>query len=344
MVNNELVESQSVVKSSGIGLLPAERKASPFINCVLPAYNEAENLLKLIPLLVDQLILLSPHYEIIVVDDGSCDQTAEVSVKLATQYPVRLLQLSRNFGKESALTAGIEHAHGDLLILLDADFQHPIEMIPVFFEHWRHGFDMVYGIHQDRSDEKLWKRRCRNWFYALFFWSAAVVPLEPNSSDFRLLDRRVVDALLSLPERTRFMKGLFGWVGFKTIGLVYTVEDRRTGQSKFNFWRLTELAITGVTSFTSLPLRLCSAFGALISLLSILYGLYITVRTVLFGVDLPGWATLVVGMSFLSGTQLLSIGILGEYVGRIFLEVKQRPSYIVGRYHEYAVNGKRSEG
>jgi glycosyltransferase involved in cell wall biosynthesis len=332
------IHSLVAEKVSGNRLIPVERKAFPFINCVLPAYNEEESLGALIPLLCAQLMELSPYYEIIVVDDGSGDNTAQVAVNLSAQYPVRLVQLARNFGKESALTAGIDHANGDLIILMDADFQHPIEVLPRFFRRWRQGFDMVYGIRADRDQEYAWKRRCSQWFYAFLTRSASSVTIEPDAGDFRLLDRRVIDALRDLPERNRFMKGLYAWVGFKTIGITYQVENRRSGQSGFNFRRLMELAITGVTSFTSLPLRFCSGFGALVSLISILYGFYIALKTVVFGIDLPGWATLVVAISFLSGAQLLSIGILGEYIARVFMEVKQRPTYVVGRCHDYSVS------
>ena len=313
-----------------------QRMPDPLINCVLPTYNEEENLAALIPLLCAQLAALSPNYEILVVDDGSRDRTAEVAIELSAEYPVRLLQFARNFGKESALTAGLDHTRGDLVILMDADFQHPLDVLPKFFAYWLQGFDMVYGVREDREAESFWKRRFSTWFYAFMARSADKVRLEPNAGDFRLLDRKVVNALRALPERTRYMKGLYAWVGFKTIGIPFQVENRRAGKSEFNFWRLSELALTGITSFTSLPLQLCSGFGAIIATLSIVYGLYIVLRTLILGVDLPGWATLVAGVSFLSGIQLFSIGILGEYTSRIFIEVKQRPPYVVDRLHDYA--------
>lgn len=332
---SQLGETAADGKVAGSNLLPVQRLSEPLIGCVLPAFNEEENLAKLIPLLCAQLAQLSPHFEILVVDDGSQDRTAEVAVRLSDDYPVRLLQLARNFGKENALTAGIDHVRGDLVILMDADFQHPLEVLPRFFAYWQQGYDMVYGIREDRQGESALKRRCSAWFYAFMARGATAVPIEPNAGDFRLLDRKVVEVLRLLPERTRFMKGLYSWVGFKTIGIGFRVEERQAGKSGFNFWRLSELAITGITSFSSLPLRMCAGFGAMVSLLSILYGLYEVIRTIFFGVDVPGWATLVVGISFLSGVQLLSIGVLGEYVARIFIEVKQRPPYVVGRLHDY---------
>ncbi len=327
--------NKATEKIAGELLLYHARTQAPFISCVLPAYNESGNLGSLIPLLAKQLETLSPTYEIVIVDDGSRDATAAIAVQLAADHPVRLIQLARNFGKESALTAGIDHARGDILILMDADFQHPIETIPLFFSYWQQGYDMVYGIRTDRHDESAIKRNLTNWFYSFLTRASNTVPIEPNAGDFRLLDRSVVEALQKLPERTRFMKGLYSWVGFKSVGIPYHVESRKAGQSGFNFWRLLELAVTGITSFTSLPLRFCSGAGAAVSLLSILYGCYITLRTLIYGVDLPGWATLVAGMSFLSGIQLLAIGILGEYIAKIFIEVKQRPTYVVGRYYSY---------
>lgn len=331
--------SRDEEKITGQRMIPVMRPTAPVISCVLPAYNEEENLAKLIPLLCAQLAELSPSYEIMVIDDGSQDHTADVVVGLAANYPVRLLQLARNFGKESALTAGIDHARGDVLILMDADFQHPLEMLPQFFAYWQQGFDMIYGIRANRSDESAWKRNCARWFYGFLARSASSVPIEPNAGDFRLLDRCVVAALQRLPERTRFMKGLYSWVGFKTIGLNYQVASRQAGRSGFNFWRLADLAVTGVTSFTNLPLRFCSGVGALVSVMAIVYGLFITLRTLIYGVDLPGWATLTVGISLLSGVQLLSIGILGEYIARVFVEVKLRPPYVIGRIHDYAHTG-----
>lgn len=320
---------------AGTNLLPTLRKAAPFISCVLPAFNEGDNLMMLIPLLCAQLAELSPHYEILVVDDGSQDNTAEIAVGFSGKYPVNLLQLTRNFGKENALTAGIDHALGDLVILMDADFQHPIDVLPHFFSCWLQGFDMVYGIRDDRNNESAWKRHFSAWFYALMARTSDSAPLEPDAGDFRLLDRKVVDTLRALPERNRFMKGLYSWIGFKTIGISFRVDNRRAGRSAFKPWHLINLAITGITSFSSLPLRLSGCCGAIISILSILYGLYIAIKTMAFGVDLPGWATLVVGISFLSGIQLFSIGILGEYIARIFVEVKRRPPYVIGRLHEY---------
>jgi glycosyltransferase involved in cell wall biosynthesis len=302
----------------------------PLLSCVIPAFNEAANLRLLIPKLSATLATLSSRAEIIVVDDGSSDDTAITAIALAEQYPVKCLLLSRNFGKESALTAGIHAARGDAVILMDSDLQHPVAMIPVFFAKWREGYEMVYGVRANRDDEGFWKRKLPGWFYQLLR-RASRIPIQPDAGDFRLLDRKVVEALKSLPERSRFMKGLYAWVGYKNLGIPFQVEERREGRSTFNFRRLTRLALMGTVAFTELPLRLSGLLGLLISLISIVYGIYVTIRTLLFGVDLPGWATLVVAITFLSGIQLLAVGVLGEYVARIFNEVKGRPNYIVAR-------------
>jgi glycosyltransferase involved in cell wall biosynthesis len=302
----------------------------PFISCVVPAYNEAANIRILIPQLTAMLLTLSRRLEIIIVDDGSSDDTAATAALLSTEYPVKCIFLSRNFGKEAALTAGIHEAGGDVVILMDSDLQHPIATIPVFIEKWREGYEMVYGVRANRDDESFLKRYLTKGFYQLL-QRASRIPIEPDAGDFRLLDRKVVDSLKALPERSRFMKGLYAWVGYKSIGVPFQVEERQIGTSTFNFRRLTSLAVMGMVAFTELPLRIAAIIGLLISMISIIYGIYVAVRTLIFGVDLPGWATLVVAITFLNGMQLLAIGVLGEYIARIFNEVKGRPNYIIAR-------------
>lgn len=306
------------------------RPREPFISCVVPAYNEAANLRILVPQLNATLATLSPRAEIIIVDDGSTDDTALTALSLREQYPVKCLFLSRNFGKEAALTAGIHECCGDIVILMDSDLQHPVATLPQFFEKWRDGYEMVYGVRANRDDEGFLKRHLTHGFYK-FLRRASRIPIQPDAGDFRLLDRKVVDALKQLPERSRFMKGLYAWVGYRSIGIPFQVEERRIGKSTFNMRRLTRLALIGMVTFTELPLRGAAILGLLISLLSILYGVYEAIRTLIFGADLPGWATLVVAITLLNGIQLLAIGILGEYIARIFNEVKGRPNYIVAR-------------
>jgi glycosyltransferase involved in cell wall biosynthesis len=271
---------------------------------------------------------LSSHIEIICIDDGSSDNTFAVALELAVLFPIKAIQLSRNFGKEAAMTAGLEHATSDVIILMDADGQHSTDVLPRFLQEWRNGYDMVYGIRSGRESEPWWKRKFTQLFYSLMRKGTSV-PIIPDAGDFRLMDKRVVNALNQLPERTRFMKGLYAWVGFKSIGCNYDVQERQAGKSSFSFKKLIQLALTGIISFSDVPLRLWSALGAIVSLLSIMYGLFILIRTLCFGVDLPGFATITVAITFLGGIQLLSIGVLGEYIGRIFNEVKQRPVYII---------------
>lgn len=298
------------------------------ISCVIPVYNEQDGIAAFIQKLAETMSGISNHVELIVVDDGSRDQSVARIQALPKNYNVKLLGLSRNFGKETALTAGIEHASGDVVILLDADFQHPVEVLNSFLEKWAEGYDMVYGERLDRETESMPKRN----FARLFYWVMSKITninIPNNAGDFRLMDRKVVDAIKQFPERTRFMKGLYAWVGFKTIGVPYEVQERTTGKSSWGFTRLTELAITGITSFSDVPLRVWSWVGFTISFISLIYAIYIITVTLIFGADLPGFPTLVVAIMFLGGIQLLSVGILGEYIARVFTEVKQRPKYLL---------------
>lgn len=299
-----------------------------FVSCVVPIFNETANIQNFIECLQTTLQSLTDKYEIILVDDGSKDNSVYCIQQLAKIYPLKLLGLSRNFGKEIALTAGLEHAQGEVAILLDADFQHPIPLITAFLEHWANGYDMVYGLREDRATDTYLKRQSAHLFYWLM-QKIAKVDIPNNAGDFRLLDRKIIKALANFPERTRFMKGLYAWVGFKKIGISYSVQERKAGKSSWGLRHLTELAITGITSFSDVPLRVWGFIGFVVSGISFLYALYMITVTLLFGADLPGFPTLVVAIMFLGGIQLLSIGILGEYIARIFTEVKQRPKYLI---------------
>ena len=305
------------------------------LSCVVPAYNEEANLEAFVQALVQVVQQITPDFEIVVVNDGSRDGTHRVATRLALQYPLRYLALSRNFGKEAALSAGVDHARGNAVLLIDADFQHPLEMVPQMHQLWLQGYDMVYGVITDRDAESGTKRAGTSLFYQLLN-SGSNVKVPPNAGDFRWMDRKVVQALKALPERNRFMKGLYAWVGFKTAALPFVPKDRAAGQSSFNLRRLVGLAMLGLTSFTTLPLRVWSVIGAAIALLALAYGAWITIDTVLFGADLNGWPTLAAGIMLFSGVQLLSIGILGEYIGRIFEEVKRRPTYLVARDDDHS--------
>ena len=312
-------------------------QARPFISCVVPSFNEAANLMPLLIGLTSQLAALSDRWEVLVIDDGSRDATPAVIAPWLTRPGVRYVRLSRNFGKEAALTAGIERAAGEVVVLMDADLQHPFSLLPAMLEAWLKGAEMVCAARASRTDESLAKRLGTSLFYSLVNRDPSMhIPVD--AGDFRLMDRVVVDALKSLPERNRFMKGLYAWVGFKTVVIPYTPDPRLRGTSAFSLRKLAKLAFTGVTAFSNAPLRLWSGVGAVVAALALAYGTWIVVEYFLFGVQVPGWATLVAGTMFLSGVQLLSIGILGEYIGRIFDEVKQRPIYLVSAEGGHSFN------
>ncbi|MEO6410617.1 MAG: glycosyltransferase family 2 protein [Burkholderiaceae bacterium] len=306
----------------------AARRLQPCISCVLPAFNEAANLPALLERLIRVLAELTPRWEVLVVDDGSTDTTPAAMLGWVHRPGVRYLRLSRNFGKEAALTAGIDRAEGDVVILMDADGQHPPELIASMLHAWSEGIDMVCTARDSRADESFVKRLGTRLFYRLVNASSAV-PIPPDVGDFRLMDRCVVDALKSLPERNRFMKGLYAWVGFSTRVITYMPQPRAVGSSRFSLRGLTRLGLTGITAFSNTPLRVCSAAGALTALVALGLGVWIVFEHYFIGHPVPGWATLVASGAFFSGMQLLSIGILGEYVGRIFDEVKSRPVYLI---------------
>ena len=306
----------------------------PQVSCVVPDYNEAENIDATITSIAEEMIQLRRDFEIIVVDDGSSDATVVEARNAITRYPVRVICLSRNFGKENAITAGMRAARGKACIVIDADLQEPISYLQDFLEYWDAGVEMVYGVRAHREDESYFKRKGANAFYWLL-GKMTSVSIPADSRDFRLMDRQVVDAILSLPERNRFMKGLYSWVGFKSQAVPIVIDQRQNGKSKFNYKRLFDLALTGLTSFSDWPLRVWTGVGVVISMLSICYALIIAGRTLFFGSDVPGWATLTVAVCFLGGVQILSIGVLGEYMSRVFSEVKARPGHIVSEEYSY---------
>lgn len=300
------------------------------MSCVVPCRNEAANLALLLPMLSDTLTEASRSWEVILVDDGSTDNTALLLQGWAAIPGFRVLQLSRNFGKEAALTAGLEAAAGDVVIMMDADLQHSPTLIPAFIRHWQQGADVAYAVRQDRSGESGFKRLGTRWFYALVN-AADRFDVPAGAGDFRLMDRRVVDALLALPERNRFMKGLYAWVGFKAVAVPYVPDPRAHGSSHFSPWRLIRLSIDGLTAFTTWPLRAVSMMGFILALMAFLYGGYLTASYLLYGHAVSGWTTIVVSLMLFAGIQLLSLGIVGEYVGRIFEEVKARPLFVIQR-------------
>ena len=307
----------------------ARADATPSISCVLPAFNESASLPVLLQQLSETLQARFPRWEIVVVNDGSSDDTELALVPWIAKGNIRYVALSRNFGKEAALTAGLDRARGEVVLLMDADLQHPPALIDDMLAAWRGGADMVYTVRATRADESWLKKVGSRWFYRVVN-AGSRTPIPPDAGDFRLLDRKVVEALKSLPERNRFMKGLYAWVGFPSAVVVYEPNERFAGDSSFSLRSLIRLALTGVTAFTNFPLRLWSAVGAVIAVCSLAGGVWIVIEHYTNNADnVPGWATLAVSAMFFSGVQLLSIGILGEYVGRIFDEVKQRPVYLV---------------
>lgn len=306
---------------------------STLISCVVPAYNEAEHIQQFIFDLATHLRdKPNYNYEIVVVDDGSSDNTIDQAIQCLDEVNLRIITLSRNFGKEAALTAGINEAKGDVVILIDADYQHPIAVIDDFLKEWEAGYDMVYGVRTSRDGESWFKRKGAELFYRMMKQMVGI-DIPRNAGDFRLLDKRVVEAIRLLPERTRFMKGMYAWVGYKSTPVLFEVEERLSGVTGWGFNKLANLALTGITAFTDLPLRLVGIVGLLISVISFLYGMYIIADTLIFGRTTPGFATTIVVITFLGGIQLLSLGVLGEYIAGIFREVKQRPNYIIDKQY-----------
>jgi glycosyltransferase involved in cell wall biosynthesis len=308
------------------------------LSFVIPAYNEADNIPETVRRVHAEASRLVGVHEIIIVDDGSSDCTFAVAKNLAPDFPVVSIRLSRNFGKEQAIMAGLERSTGGMVVILDADLQEPLCHLKTMLDYHAEGFEMIYAKRSGRRDETWIKRKLTHIFYRLLnFGSETDIP--EDARDFRLMDRRVVDAICGLPERNRFMKGLYGWVGFRSVAIPIELESRANGKSKFGLTNLFKLGLTGLTSFTAWPLRVWTGIGFAIASCSITYALWISARTVIFGADLPGWSSLVVAVSLLGGVQLISIGVLGEYLSRVFTEVKGRPGYLVAE--EYAGSAVR---
>lgn len=299
------------------------------ISIVCPMYNEADCIDFFFKKLCSELNQLKDNYEIICVNDGSTDNTLEELLQAKNNIPsLRILNLSRNFGKEPALTAGIDTAKGDVIIPIDADLQDPPELISRMLEKFNEGYDVVVARRVDRSNDNWLKRTTARMFYSVIN-QISDVEIPRNVGDFRLISKRVADTLRELRESQRFMKGLFAWSGFRTYYIDYDRPRRTAGSTRFGMFKLINLAWEGITSFSTLPLKVWTYIGTIISSLSFLYGSWIIIRTLLFGVDIPGYASLLVIILFLGGIQLIGIGIIGEYIGRIYMETKKRPIYIV---------------
>lgn len=312
------------------------QRQTAVVDVVMPALNEERCIRESVEVLFEAAKRIPYRIELVVVDDGSTDQTAAIVRQLQRVYPVRLVSLTRNFGKEAALLAGLDHTSGAATILMDADLQHPVETLSEFLSHWEAGWDCVYAVREGRTDETRAKRVFTWLFYRLINRGAAH-QIPRNALDFRLLDRKVVEALCSLREHVRFTKGLYAWLGFRSIAVPVAVAPRHSNVSRFNLGKLMQLGWDGLTSFSDWPLRASGAIGLLVASASIAYGAFITLRTLLLGVDVPGWATITVVLSFLGGLQLMFLGILGQYVSNIFVESKQRPNYLVADLSESAL-------
>ena len=299
------------------------------LSVVSPVYNEEKNIDYFFKKLLPCLESLDLNYEVICIDDGSTDGTSQKIIEFHKSNPrIKLINLSRNFGKDNALTAGLNYASGRAVVPIDSDLQDPPELIELLLSKWREGYDVVYAVREKRHGETLMKRLTASLFYK-FINLFSETPIPPNTGDFRLLDRRVVNVLNQIPERTRFMKGLFAWVGFKQIGIPYDRQPRHLGKTKWNFWKLWNFALDGITLFSTSGLKVWSYVGVFISMLSFIYATFLIIRTLILGIDVPGYASLMVVILFLGGLQLVSLGILGEYLGRVYAEVKKRPLYIV---------------
>jgi len=312
------------------------QEVRPTISVVCPMHNEADSLETFFSRLLPSLDVTGETCEIVCVNDGSRDDTLERLLELQKK-DARLIvvDLSRNFGKEAALTCGIDHAHGQAVIPIDADLQDPPELIGELIRVWRQGFDVVLAQRVNRSADTYLKRKSAELFYGLHN-TISEPPIPANVGDFRLMDRCVVEALKTLPERRRFMKGLFAWVGFRHATIPYVREARAAGRSNFSGWRLWNFALEGITSFSTAPLRIWTYLGLLIALIAFVFAVFIVGRTLLMGRDLPGYASVITIILFLGGIQLIGLGVLGEYIGRIFSETKGRPLYIVRKHYDHA--------
>jgi len=299
------------------------------ISVVVPLYNEEENIDALFRRLLAVLEALNTSYEIVCVNDGSRDNTLKNLLEYHQRYPqIKVVNLSRNFGKDTAMSAGIDYSQGMAVIPIDADLQDPPELIAEMIEKWHEGYDVVYASRLVRIGESWFKRFSAEGFYQVIN-KLSRVSIPPNTGDFRLIDRRVVESIKKMPERQRFMKGIFAWVGYKQTSILFDREPRYQGQTKWNYWKLWNFAIDGITSFSFLPLKVWTYVGLIIALVSLVYASFLILRTIIFGIDVPGYASLMVAVLFLGGIQLLTLGIIGEYIGRVYEEVKGRPLYLV---------------
>lgn len=329
--------------SAPASIVARPRPVRPLISIVAPCYNEEGS----VGLFVDAVMEIvrggDYDFEIVFVDDGSADGTRSALTGLADRHTqIRIVALSRNFGKEAALTAGLDNADGDAVIVMDVDLQDPPDLIRDFIAKWREGYDVVYATREDRQTDSFAKRFTAEGFYRLFNRISAI-KIPENTGDYRLMDRRVVETIKTLPERSRFMKGLFAWVGYRSVGVPYARPVRSAGETKFSFWRLWNFALEGFVSFSTAPLRVWTYVGGAIAFASFIYASVIIIMTLFTGNDAPGYASLLTFILFFGSVQLISVGVLGEYISRLFIEVKRRPVYIIDEIYSAGDHSTESE-
>jgi glycosyltransferase involved in cell wall biosynthesis len=307
----------------------------PLITILVPAYNEQQVLPLFHQRIIEVMDALDYAAEILYVNDGSSDQSLAIMRQLqANDARVSVLDLSRNFGKEIAMSAGLDFAKGDAVIIIDADLQDPPELIPSFLKQWQLGYDVVYGQRLHRDGESAFKKLTAFGFYRVIR-AMSHIEIPADTGDFRLLSRRAVDALKQLPERNRFMKGLYAWIGYRQTAVTYRRNSRQAGITKWNYWRLWNFALEGITSFSEIPLKVSSYLGLLIAVVSFAYGTVIITKTLIFGATVQGYPSLMTVILFLGGVQLMSLGVFGEYLGRMFMESKNRPLYLIEDYQAF---------
>lgn len=305
-----------------------------FLSIIVPVYNEEGVSAHFIKVIDKVMIKINKLYEIIFINDGSKDNTLNELLVLKNEYKnIKIINLSRNFGKEAAMTAGFDYADGEVIIPMDVDLQDPPELIEELIKKWEEGYDVVLAKRSDRTSDSFFKRFTANAFYK-FHNKISHIKIPENVGDYRLFSRKVLQAIQLLPENQRFMKGIFAWVGFKATTIEYARIERIAGKTSFNSWKLWNFAIEGITSFSTLPLRVWFYIGLIISTLSVIFGFFILIKTLLYGIDLPGYASMMITILFLGGIQLVGIGVLGEYIGRIYVESKNRPIYIIDKIFE----------
>ena len=316
-------------------ILEDSQKNIPLLSLIAPMHNEEESMERFFNTIFPILENIDENFEIICIDDGSTDNTINMLKEYYQQdQRIKIISLSRNFGKEAATTAGLFAARGKAIIPIDADLQDPPELIPKFVEEWQKGYKVVIAT-RNKRDESFFKRNTARLFYKVLA-AMTKINIPANTGDYRLMDRKVVEAIKLLPERTRFMKGIFAWAGFPTACIYFDRPNRVEGTTSWNFPKLWSFALDGIISFTNIPLKIWTYIGALVSLSSFIYGSYIIISTFIYGIDQPGYASLMTVILFLGGIQLVSLGVIGEYIARIYKETKQRPLYVINE--SYGIN------